>query len=936
MIKDINTNLQIINDSLAWADKHDKDSFPREIFKDYRRKLRRVGDALAENCSVAAYGESQVGKSYLMGSLLSSPTAPFVIMNKGVEYNFVDQINPSGGNNAKIESTGVITRFTIRQANPKMADYVRITNLSIVDLILLLADSYYNDIKIESSSVVMYDAINASVSSLIENCVDKNYTQDYITDDDIKDIVEYLEQVVGHPAVNVCRSNFCKEISHVIKHIPCDRWVDVFGILWNNSPEVSRLFSTLILEYKKLNFATEVYVPFEAVLRKNGTILKIDWLDSVCGIHKEESSDILYTDVFDAQGNLIAKDFNKSFLSALIGELTFVLPKEIANERVFLQKLDLLDFPGAKSREEIPEQKISEVLPTLLRRGKVAYLFNKYSRALKISSVLFCHHADHKTEPTIGSSINTWLLENIGKTPALRAKYLTATNGISPLFLICTKFNVDLERTKQDFPTSDTLKNHWSRFNSTIPKIIEPEKWMEDWVTEGGLFTSKYFRNVYLLRDFYWSGKLGVFEGYSDVLGTPETNVVNYEDFPDYFEKLRKTFLDNAFVKKHFQHPQQAWDDVATINNDGSKAIIRSLDMIANVLEEARRERYYGVLQEIKKDILGRLNIYYESDDKEENNKKVRKIVGDIKLHTEFKFGEQPELFGKMIDCLMVPSTKIRSIAYDILVRHIDEPQMVSSITMIRAQCGINVKDSREENLKKLISHYHNSESDLEMYFKQQGISIDDIISDDTELLSTIPDVIVKHIVEYWNNHINDQVKAMSAVLPHSDEIVFTILSLFKSLGVKKALVDKINSYTSIFDQSALINAIADYASLTLNNFVSSVGLSYMSDEDRANVAMKAEKCSLNVNFSMESSTSEVGRGSVVEVLNALEKSFEEINNSTIDLGTLNQLPFWQNYQNWVNSITVGLLYASDISHVDFVANAAIKTQIDKMSDLYI
>ena len=137
-------------------------------------------------------------------------------------------------------------------------------------------------------------------------------------------------------------------------------------------------------------------------------MLKIDWLDSVCGIHKESNDDVLYTDVYNREGELIAKDFSKAYLSALIGELTFVLPEEIATERKFLKKIDLLDFPGARSREKIKEQQLGEVLPTILRRGKVAYLFNKYSRSLKISSVLFCHHNDQKTEPTIGASIHNW------------------------------------------------------------------------------------------------------------------------------------------------------------------------------------------------------------------------------------------------------------------------------------------------------------------------------------------------------------------------------------------------------------------------------------------------------------------------------------------------------------------------------------------------
>lgn len=937
MIKDINTNIEVINKSIDWADKYGKESFPRGVFKDYRRKLKRIGEALSENCSAAAYGESQVGKSYLMSSLLSTPQAPLVIENKGKRYSFIDDINPSGGNNSKVESTGVITRFTTRQSNKEMADYVKITNLSVVDIILLLTDSYYNDIKIDNKNVLSNTDIDNALSQMSELWSTKSHKQDYITEDDVRDICDYLNDIIGNAAANICNSNFCKIVAPVIAYVSCDNWVKIFGLLWNNNSELNRLFNALITEFGKLNFATEVYVPFDAVLRDKGTLLKIDWLDSVCGIHKESCDDVPYTDVFDHTGKMIAKDFNKAYLSALIGELTFVLPEEIASERKFLKKIDLLDFPGARSREKISEEKLGEVLPTVLRRGKVAYLFNKYSRSLKISSVLFCHHNDQKTEPSIGTSISNWIDGNIGKTPDDRANMLTKTNGIAPLFLICTKFNIDLTRVKTDTPESvSKLYNHWARFNSTIPKIIEPETWFDQWVPKGGVFPSTYFRNVYLLRDFYWSSQNNVFDGYDEKEGTPEKCIHEYKDYPDYFDNLKKSFLENQFVQQHFDKPEQAWDDVATVQNDGSKAIIRNLNAIAEVLDDARRGRYMQQLQEIRKDIISRLSVYYESEDKEQNNKKIRQIIGDIKLQTEFAFGEKPERFGRIIDNLMVSSADIRAIAYDIIVRHIEEPQTVSSITMIRAQCGIDINDDKSVNIRKLCNRYNKEEQELKSFFTEKGITLDDIISDESELLASVPDVITKHIIEYWNNHINAQVKGVSDILPHADDVAFMLLTLLDKLGVKRYISEKISRYYTIFDTNGLPNAIADYASLTLNNFVSTVGREYISDRDMSDIARKAQSCGLEIDLSPAASSSNAQPRPLLEVLSALDQSKDAVNNSRIDLATLKKLPFWDSYQRWENFITIGLLYASDISQVDPVANGAIKEIIGTSNNLYI
>ena len=212
----IYTSLEIIKQSIAWADKYGKDSFPREVFKNYRRKLKRFGEALSENCSAAAYGESQVGKSYLISSLLSTPEAPFVIENEGVEYSFIDDINPSGGNNIQQESTGVITRFTIRQSNSKMKDYVKITNLSVVDIILLLADSYYNDVKINTDSVMLNTEIDNLLCQM-DGLWSSNSAQDIITEDDIRDICDYLKDIIGNNAANICKSNFCKIINKIKK-----------------------------------------------------------------------------------------------------------------------------------------------------------------------------------------------------------------------------------------------------------------------------------------------------------------------------------------------------------------------------------------------------------------------------------------------------------------------------------------------------------------------------------------------------------------------------------------------------------------------------------------------------------------------------------------------------------------------------------------------
>jgi hypothetical protein len=927
MKQNINSQIAIIERSIAWAKKFAKDSFPVEELKEYRRTLRRIANSLEENCSAAAYGESQVGKSYLMSSLLSTADSPFVITNDGKEYSFIDALNPSGGNTSQTESTGVITRFTINNDNETMKDFVKIKNLSVSDLLMLLVDSYYNDLKLDSSKVLLHDAINAELTKVQYLWATKSApVQDVLTEDDVKDICDYIEDVLGSNTVNITRSDFRKIVAPKIQFVSSENWVKIFSILWNNNEELSHLFSLLVNEFKKINFETEVYVPFEAVLRDKGTLLKIEWLDSVCGIPHVSDTDDLTTDVYNAKGELLATAFNKSSLSALIAELTFVLPKQIANERKFLNKIDLLDFPGARSREKFKEQEISDVLPTILRRGKVAYLFNKYSRSLRISSVLFCHHNDQKSEPSLGDTI-------IGNTPEKRAEDLARTNGISPLFMIATKFNKELKRTSNDLPNNtEMLAEHWKRFKTVLPEIIRPATWFDNWVIKGGMFRSEAFQSIYMLRDFYWSMETRVFDGYDSRTKSPETNRHIDSDYPDFFENLERSFLTNDFVKRHFADPKKSWDEVSSLNSDGSKAIIRDLDSISGVLDAARREKYLKELKTIRDEIISKLTTYYEPEDKEENNIKTRTIAGDIRLSLDLCIGTKPETFGRIIDKLMIPVSDIRKIAYDIVVLKTEVPVDFNEILLIRTQAKINPSDDKEVSIQKLCNYYAREIDDLERLFTQKGFSIEDVISNECDVAATVADVVSNRILEYWGNFINKQVTGLDKYLPHSDDVAFMLQNLCKRLGVQRTIAERIDIYSRIFPNTDLPNAIADYASLTLNNFVSSIGRSYMSDNDIETIRKKAESCNLEIDLSPEASDLNHKEISVYDALKAFDDAEDPTN---VSLQTLMKLPFWDNFQRWKNLLVIGLLYSADVSHCDPVANAEIKKIIDSCKTLY-
>ena len=79
---------------------------------------------------------------------------------------------------------------------------------------------------------------------------------------------------------------------------------------------------------------------------------------------------------------------------------------------------DLLDFPGARGREEgIDIKSIKLKLADLMLRCKVAYLFNKYSEEQRLSILLLCHSGENSTPNLIAPMLNEWVNTYIGETP---------------------------------------------------------------------------------------------------------------------------------------------------------------------------------------------------------------------------------------------------------------------------------------------------------------------------------------------------------------------------------------------------------------------------------------------------------------------------------------------------------------------------------------
>lgn len=898
-------------------------------FVNYRRQLKKKKYALEDNPAAALYGESQVGKSYLASSLLSKAGSPFnVVDGKGNSYDFINQINPEGKGT---ESTSLVTRFSTDYKWVNEDFPVKAKLLSIADLILVLCDSYYNDVKAKMDTALKSEEIREKVNEILRQNQQESVQQKLLTEDEILDIQDYFKAHFSTKASNVIHSDFFIKVSTIITQIRVEKWNELFGLLWNNNQLITDLFINLLENYKKLEFSTEVYLPIDAVLREKGSLLEVTRLYEIYG--KEEQTESHFEStvsvLYNPESNRIAANFSKSYLCALAAELVFRLPDDLEKEKPFLRETDLLDFPGARHRLEIHEEDIEKkVIPQMLLRGKVAYLFNKYSHYEKINILLFCQHNQDTKQGAVPEILNNWIGDMVGKSPEERESFV-AKSIIPPLFVISTKFNIDLEYDPRNDrkENENSLKERWKRrFDKALQKGVlstETYNWFGNWT-----LSKSNFQNLYLLRDFYYSSEGGskVYSGYLE--DKTEKEEIIPEGYHDLRKDLKHSFLANSFVASHFENPEKSWDSTASINQDGSVLIINNLTIASENINEARKDKNERELNEIRQGILSELKKYYHDSDSDKKLIKSKSEAGDIQFELDLAFGKNHFFFGPMIQEFMLDESEVYSLYQDKL-KAIERQQVVNMGKYNGIRTNVPELDPNadfETNLQKLQKHYERSSlEECEEYFENQGIDLQELFYGNNERVKQFSQVLAESLEEYWfekylQNGSQKLVDAFSATgLQNTQEMLKT---LYKKLDITDKVTKRIRTYV---DGSTRVEEsygmIADLSAEIINKFINTVGIEYYTESDLADLEIANKRNDLGLvldhsELDFEENTAE----EAARLTSNMDKLDQLLNQNPLPPDA-RRLPNYRSYIRWYHLLKVGFVSVCDIPNYDVQAN---------------
>lgn len=896
MIGKINEKIEAINNTLAWIKQQRPEDYDWRYFElvQCRSALRKVLRAKSEKPAIAAYGESQKGKSYLISNLLQDKGAAFTIRAEGRDVDFIKSINPLSA--GKQESTGVVTRFSTYSTHPDKynKDYPIIAKLlSITDLVAVLCDGYFNDIKdYHSEDVSVYD-------KLADNIFNKYKSLPELVDppmsaDDIIELMEYISTHINN-AQQIRKSILFAKLALIANRIPMTDIPDVFQSLWNKNEYITKLFRRLINLKMQFANAYSVYLPIEAVLHHGenpNTIMSVQCLNN---LDWDKNSRVIDVYVKDAKNSFTCvNNINKSDLCALCSEVVIRIEERFAkNDKAYCIKdlseevrrqlnlestgdsigdmnyraskdmkgvnlfeyVDLLDFPGARSRmgekEEFLANKPNKenegnALSKMLLRGKVSFLFNNYCDSKIINILLYCHDNEDIVVQDMYSTIDSWVKKYVGNTPEKRLETVTKTKGVSPLFVIATKFNVDM--LYDDNEEKNSLQGINQRFNGRYGNIlsdclhISSVEWFKNWTSKGESFNS-----TFLLRDFKFSnmgaGHSMLYRGYDSSEQEPREQELNLD--AAFYRQLRENFITNENVKVFFDNPELAWDVSATINNDGAVFIIQKLTKVSQSIADTRDEQFEKDNLKPAIDTLIRvIDSYYVKDDNSDqisiNIKKAKKV----NLELDFTCNTDNYFFGHLIQSLQLTLSETYRVVHQLIESgELNNNNDFKDYEIICNRCKLSCQEwdeiSVEDRWAVFIEEYgfKNRAEALEYLEKRQVNS--ELLFSGRFKKKTNSFVISEAVFNRWCEKINMQqiLTSLASADQFEGGILKDLIEMIIITGLSIDLTDRmalsIKEYVDVLNVSKVNqDLVSDILMSKINSFVLDFGYSYRKDDD--------------------------------------------------------------------------------------------------------
>jgi hypothetical protein len=845
----VNTEKVILafKDGVKWMHEHADPATKKtkvKLLQESKRNLNRVIKASQKRPSVAIFGQSQVGKSFLVRSLAKSPkTSKLEVLNSVTDerIDFLQKINPPGGR----ESTGIITRFSTSKPRNVNSDYpYKVELLSQLDIASIIINGYLEDIQDYIEELDKEEILEkvATLKSEKSNLDIGDLHEDEVTDFNDYLIANYKDDY----RIKYCESiDFFTDLITLLPKIKYNRRWELLHYFWGKNEFLTAIFNRLSETLHDIGFSNVAYVNDKAII--NG-VKNPEFSNTTNILDVERVKEMFHTPSLDELSIVNAKGSIRSVpvseFSSLIKELHFEIPNDFdqKEDKKFLLYTDVLDFPGSKSRDKIPETVFNSnnqsAKLSMFVRGKVSYLFYLYNRDIGISTLLYCMDNEPPLVSESPGLLDQWIKRYIGNNPEARKEHqdkvlhlLKSENvecevdNISPLLIAMTKFNVELSGKggAEVLNDPDSHNSKWharfkENFSNYMSKPVE-DKWTENWTC-----LNQSFKFIFPIRDPGFSGSF--FEGYEPL--NQAEKAVRPEKI-GVISDMEVSFKNSNVTSDFIFDKDSLWEELLTPNKTGIDYLCKYLEPSSHPINMLTQLQ--SIYEAAIKQILEILESEYSLGDMDEDLRQA-KVKGAMAFTAILSLSNNLEnplsIYMKQI---ATTENEVWRLLYEFKFNHqkdnSEESIDYSKVKSFLATLGINIVENSSKTAVKreLLDFYDVGENDLNEILKSQiGVNIDELLSTKLKAKHSseqFADVVLHH----WANKLTsirfkNDVKSTKANNEIFNAIFSEILKSSSKQNIKNEIIEIIDDELKEGITKEKFNLIASCITSILNRYV--------------------------------------------------------------------------------------------------------------------
>lgn len=604
------------------------------------RSLQRVATT---PMGVGFFGLSQAGKSHLINTLAADARSQLESQFGHHNLNFEDHVNPQGGG---AEATGLVTRFT-RQATPSAdpAFPVELRLFREIEIAMVLINAWFEEFDHDQEAMAAYKITDAMVQPVLSSLQQRaSHGAAGVLPEDVAALHEYVKSHYFGKTEALRRCGFWPQAIKLAPRLSVAERAQLFSVLWGQEPKLTETYTRLAGALDRVGRAEVVFAALNAlVTEREGKLVRESSIMSVNTLHQLGNAGAPMVQLRPMVDGQLQSPVMLSVaeVTALTSELVFRLVNEPRNAVV--NSVDLLDFPGYRTRSKMPSldkiQDKDNSISNLLLRGKVAYLFERYTAAQEMNALVLCTSSIKQSE-VIGVErvLEKWIHTTQGATPAQRGRH-------APGLIWVLTMGDEFAKTAISGAETGYAEACKGLIKLTMQERFGKEEWMQEWAP------GKPFSNTYLTRAPQFTSFT------RKEAGSRHLETELDPDKAGMLQKLGEVLAETESCQRHIAQPAAAWNAMMALNDGGMSRFSASFEPVADV--SYKLDRIREQLHEVQGKLIPRLQAFYEAGGEAERAKQKTLANQIVK---PFLGGKSKYVIGELLSAMSVPAADLRDL----------------------------------------------------------------------------------------------------------------------------------------------------------------------------------------------------------------------------------------------------------------------------------